>query len=214
MARQLRIQGSGDIFHVTARGNRRQEIFRDDTDRARLIALLDAACERCKWRLHAYCLMPNHYHLVIELVEPTLSDGFQWLNGIYAQAFNRRHRMTGHLFQGRFHSAAVQSDGHLLELSRYLAYNPVRAQLCAEPADWPWSSYRGTIGISPPVRFLAVDRVLGYFGGESEVARRRFQSFVTEARPLGATPRRNEPRPGVRPPDVALADVVGARVAV
>jgi REP element-mobilizing transposase RayT len=170
----------GDIFHVTARGNRRQEIFRDDSDRGRLIALLDAASERSKWRLHAYCLMPNHYHLVIELVEPTLSDGFQWLNGTYAQAFNRRHGFTGHLFQGRFHSEPVQSDGHLLELSRYLAHNPVRARLCAEPADWRWSSYRATAGITPPVRFLAVGRVLAYFGYEPEVARGRFQSFVND----------------------------------
>jgi REP-associated tyrosine transposase len=209
VARQLRTQNSGDVVHVTARGNRRQEIFRDDTDRARLIALLDAACERSKWRLHAYCLMPNHYHLVIELAEPTLSDGFQWLNGVYAQAFNLRHGFTGHLFQGRFHSETVQSDGHLLELSRYLAHNPVRARLCADPADWRWSSYRATAGIARPVRFLAVDRVLAYFGYEPEIAQRRFQSFVSDVRP----PRPNEPRPGVRPPDVALADVVGARVA-
>lgn len=209
MARQLRTQNSGDVVHVTAGGNRRQEIFRDDTDRARLIALLDAACERSKWRLHAYCLMPNHYHLVIELAEPTLSDGFQWLNGVYAQAFNLRHGFTGHLFQGRFHSETVQSDGHLLELSRYLAHNPVRARLCADPADWRWSSYRATAGIARPVRFLAVDRVLTYFGYEPEIAQRRFQSFVSDVRP----PRPNEPRPGVRPPDVALADVVGARVA-
>jgi REP-associated tyrosine transposase len=183
MARELRSQSAGDIFHVTARGNRRQQIFRDDTDRRRLIALLDAVCERSKWQVHAYCLMPNHYHLVIELLEPTLSEGFQWLNGVYAQAFNRRHGMTGHLFQGRFHSAAVESDGHLLELSRYLAHNPVRARLCSEPADWPWSSYRATTGVGRPGRFLAVDRVLAQFGDDPESARRRFQSFVHEAGP-------------------------------
>jgi putative transposase len=204
MARRLRSQGPGNIFHVTARGNRRQEIFLDDTDRARLLALLDATCERRQWRLHAYCLMPNHYHLVLELVGPTLSAGFQWLNGVYAQAFNRRHGMIGHLFQGRFHSEPVQSDGHLLELSRYLAHNPVRARLCG-------SSYRATAGFTPPAHFLSVDRVLAYFGYEREMARRRFQSFVNDPT---SPARPSEPRPGVRPRDVALADVVGAGVVV
>ena len=183
MARPPRTQFSGDVYHVTARGNRRQEIFVDDTDRSRLIALLDAACKRSKWQIHAYCLMPNHYHLVLEIGEPTLSEGFQWLNGVYAQAFNRRHGKTGHLFQGRFHSVRVESDEHLLELSRYLMRNPVRARLCSDPADWPWSNYRAIIGVSRPVRFLATERVLAYFGPDPESARRRFQSFVQDARP-------------------------------
>ena len=124
MARPPRTQSSGDVYHVTGRGNRRQEIFVDDTDRSRLIALLEAVCERSKWQIHAYCLMPNHYHLVLEIGEPTLSEGFQWLNGVYAQAFNRRHGKTGHLFQGRFHSVRVESDGHLLELSQLPAAQP------------------------------------------------------------------------------------------
>jgi putative transposase len=183
VARPPRTQTPGGVYHVTARGNRRQEIFIDDSDRWRMLELLTAVCEQSKWQIHAYCLMPNHYHLVVEIVEPTLSDGFQRLNSVYAQGFNRRHLKTGHLFQGRFHSVAVESEGHLLELSRYLVRNPVRARLCSEPADWPWSNYRAMLGITAPARFLAIERVLTYFGQDPDSARRRFRSFVRDARP-------------------------------
>jgi hypothetical protein len=126
--------------------------------------------------------MPNHYHLILEIDELTLSSGLQKLNGWYAQAFNRRHGFSGHLFQGRFHSAPVESDSHLLELARYVPLNPVRARLCDDPADWPWSSYRATLGMSRPLPFLAVDRVLGPFGLDRQRARTAFRHFVTEPR--------------------------------
>lgn len=125
--------------------------------------------------------MPNHYHLVVETPEPDLSIGMQWLNGAYAQAFNHRHSVDGHLFQGRFYSAPVEGDWHLLELSRYLALNPVDAGLCSHPGDWIWSSYAAVAGHVRPVRFLSVRRVLRLFGKSPRSARLRFQEFVNDS---------------------------------
>jgi REP-associated tyrosine transposase len=126
--------------------------------------------------------MPNHYHLVVETPEPDLSAGMQWLNGRYAQAFNHRHGLDGHLFQGRFHSLLVESDWHLLELSRYLALNPVKAELCRHPRQWAWGSYPAIAGLVRPRRFLAPDRTLAPFGRTRATARRRFEEFVNDRR--------------------------------
>lgn len=162
MARGRREQAPG-IYHVTSRGNRGQPVFPGDDDHGRFLELLEGVCSKAAWVIHAYCLMPNHYHLVVEIDAPTLSSGLQSLNGVYAQTFNHRHHFVGHLFQGRFHSARVETDAHLLELARYLPLNPVRGRLCDEPADWPWSSYRATLGLSRPAPWLSVDRVLELF---------------------------------------------------
>jgi REP element-mobilizing transposase RayT len=178
----LREQEPGGIYHVTSRGNRRQPIFVADTDHLRFLAQLETVCTKATWTVHAYCLMPNHYHLVLEIDVPTLSSGLQQLNGSYAQEFNRRHGFSGHLFQGRFHSAPVETDSHLLELARYVPLNPVRARLCDDPADWPWSSFRATLGMSRPAPFLAIDRVLGSFALDRRRARAAFRSFVAEPR--------------------------------
>jgi REP element-mobilizing transposase RayT len=185
MPRSPRIQLSGGTYHVTTRGNRRDRIFRDDRDYARLLEHLAVVVERFHWRCHAYCLMPNHFHLVIETVEANISGGMQRLNGAYAQWFNRRHHLTGHVFQGRFHDVLVESDVHLLELCRYLPLNPVRARLCRHPNDWPWSSYRAASSGEAPPPFLTVSRLLGWFGSEPERARQIFRSFVAEALPDG-----------------------------
>ena len=178
MPRPQRLQIAGGIYHVTARGNRRQEIFTDDRDRIRFLALLDQVAVRFGWSGHAYCLMPNHFHLVVETPGPTLSAGLQRLNGSYAQWFNWRHQKDGHLFQGRFHSVVVETDSHLLELSRYTVQNPVRARLCPSPIDWPWSSCRAILGLARPADFLVIGRVLSHFGPDLERARRAFHIFV------------------------------------
>jgi REP element-mobilizing transposase RayT len=140
-----------------------------------------------RWFFHAYCLMENHYHLVIETPEANLSAGVQRLNGRYAQAFNSRYALSGHLFQGRFHSVSVKSDGHLLELARYLALNPVRAGLCARPEDWPWSSCRAVLGMVSPPTFLRIERVLDCFGLHAEQQRANFDRFLRDAS-VGAEP--------------------------
>src|SRR5690349_10100890 len=139
MPRPLRLRPAEGIFHLTARENRRQRIFVDDIDRERCLARLATAVERFTWTCHAYCLMGNHLHLLIATLEENLSESMQWLLGRYAQNFNERHDLDGHLFQGRFKSRLVRSEPHLVELARYVVLNPVRAGLCRAAGDWPWS---------------------------------------------------------------------------
>jgi putative transposase len=185
--RSLRKLEPGGIYHVTARGNRKQRIFLADEDRELFLKLLARITIPLRWFFHAYCLMENHYHLVIETPEANLSAGVQRLNGRYAQAFNSRYALSGHLFQGRFHSVPVKSDGHLLELARYLALNPVRAGLCARPEDWPWSSCRAVLGMVSPPTFLRIERVLDCFGLHAEQQRANFDRFLRDAS-VGAEP--------------------------
>jgi putative transposase len=164
-----------------SRGNRGQDIFLAPTDFERFLSMLDRVAARRGWVGHAYCLLPNHYHVVMETSAANLSLGMQWLNGAYAQAFNRIHGYRGHLFQGRFHSVLVESDWHLIELSRYLALNPVRALLCNRPEEWPWSSYASVAGLVRPRPFVAPQRVLQSFGRTPDLARARFVDFVDDA---------------------------------
>jgi putative transposase len=156
MARPLRVQVAGGIYHVTARGNRRQETFRSDADYLLYLALLARVCERFKWEVFAYCLMPNHVHLVIRTREANLAAGMQRLHGVYAQCFNQRYGLDGHLFGGRYKSKLIASEGHAFATGRYVVLNPVRAGLCAHPAEWRWSSYRAAAGLAPRPRFLNV----------------------------------------------------------
>ena len=168
---------------MTDRGNRRQAIFLDSDDRDRFLSMLEHLARSRGWIGHGYCLMPNHYHLVVETPAGDLSSGMQWLNGRYAQDFNHRHAFDGHLFQGRFYSGQVEGDWHLLELSRYLARNPVEAGLCRHPAEWRWGSYRALAGLgpSPAPTFLDVRRVLSMFGPKADSARKRFRTFIDDA---------------------------------
>jgi len=181
MARPARVAPPGGVFHISSRGNRRQEIFTDDRDRLRFLELLDNTVSRQAWSCHAYCLMPNHFHLMIQTSAGDISTGMHGLNGAYAQWFNRRHGFDGHLFQSRFHSVLLQTNWHLLELSRYIVLNPVRARLCRDPADWRWSSYRALMALVPSPGFLTLDWLLEQFGGDSESARTAFRRFVREA---------------------------------
>jgi REP element-mobilizing transposase RayT len=144
-----------------------------------MLAAVSTAVDEFGWLVHAYCLMPNHYHLLVETPLPNLSRGMKKINGTYAQGFNARYTRVGHLFQDRFHSILVDRDDYLLILSRYIVLNPVRAGIADAPEEWIWSSYRPTIGMGPRPRFLTCEHVLGYFGESREKARRRYASFVT-----------------------------------
>jgi REP-associated tyrosine transposase len=185
MARPPRILVPGGFYHVTCRGNRRQPIYADDRDRELFLRLVGRVVARRAWRCHAFCLMPNHYHLVVETPKPDLSAGMHALNLGYARCFNLRHTFTGHLFERRFYAVLVQSDWHALELSRYVVLNPVRAGL-AEAADtWPWSSYRSAVGETACPAFLTLSWLLGFFGRDVERARAGYRSFVQDAAPTG-----------------------------
>src|SRR6185369_14352378 len=131
MARPLRLEFEGALYHVTSRGNERSPIFRDDRDRTKFLEILGSIASVSRWAVHAYCLMGNHYHLLLETPRPNLSAGMQRINGRYTQWFNRRHRRAGHLLQGRFKAILVERDPHLLELCRYVVLNPVRAGMAA-----------------------------------------------------------------------------------
>lgn len=145
MARPLRIEYPGALYHVTTRGNARADIYLDDGDRRAFLAVLAQVDERFGWRLFAYCLMGNHYHLLVETPRANLSRGMRQLNGVYTQRFNRAHGRVGHLFQGRYKAILVEREAHLLELCRYVVLNPVRAGMVARAEDWPWSSVHATL---------------------------------------------------------------------
>jgi REP element-mobilizing transposase RayT len=174
MTRPLRLQVAGGTYHVTARGNRRQSIFVDDDDRQAYLQTLARVQRRHHWQVLSFCLMPNHVHLLVQTPVPNLSLGMQLLNGSYGQAFNRRHAGDGHVWQGRFHSRLVQVERYLREVMRYIALNPVRANLAAKPEDWAWSSYPALTGLVDPPRFLATDQALAWFGGTPAT----FRDFV------------------------------------
>jgi len=186
MARAFRTQVAGLLYHVTARGNRREPIFADDFDRQRFLGLTALVVRKYHWTCHAYCLMTTHYHLMITTREPNIGRGMQALNGRYAQSFNRRHKLAGHVFQDRYHSVVVEQESHLLELVRYIALNPVRAGLCSAPEDWRWSSYACTLGVRKTPDFLSDDFVLGCFAPEREKALRRLHAFVDPETPAWA----------------------------
>jgi putative transposase len=178
MARPLRIEYDGALYHVTSRGNERRAIFRDDTDRELFLNTLAEVVERFHWICHAYCLMDNHYHLVIETPDGNLSKGMRQLNGVYTQAFNRRHRRVGHLFQGRFKAILVQKESYFLEVCRYVVLNPVRARAVARPQQWRWSSYGATAGAISAHRCLTSEEILGQFGQRRALAQQKYREFI------------------------------------
>ena len=147
MARPLRLEYAGALYHVTSRGDRREDIYRDDEDREEWLAVLAEVCERFNWVLHAWCQMTNHYHILVETIDGNLSRGMRQLNGVYTQRFNRRHGEVGHLYQGRYKAILVQKESYLQELTRYVVLNPLR-RMVEKLEDWPWSSYPATIGLT------------------------------------------------------------------
>jgi REP element-mobilizing transposase RayT len=182
VARPLRIEFAGALYHVTARGNERRQIFLGnlDEDRAAFLEVLTSTCERFRWTCHAYCLMTNHYHLLVETADANLSLGMRQLNGVYTQHVNRARRRVGHLFQGRFKGILVERDSYLLELARYVVLNPVRAGMVGSPRDWPWSSYQATVGEVPPLPFLETDWLLRAFADSRAEAIAAYRRFVAE----------------------------------
>ena len=178
MARPLRIEFAGAVYHVMSRGNARQEIVLDDADREKRLDWLRRTVETYGWRLHAFALMRNHDHLFFETPEPNLSAGMQYLNGSYTSYFNRRHGRCGHLFQGRFKAHLIEEDGYFLEVSRYIHLNPVRAEVLTRLEQYPWSSYRGYQRASRAIHWVTYDRVLGEFDTSPGLARRAYTRFV------------------------------------
>lgn len=190
MPRQLRIEYPGALYHLMNRGDRREPIFKDDLDRQRFLLTLGQACAKTSWQVHAYCLMLNHFHLVIETPQANLVAGMKWFLGTYTARFNRRHKLFGHLFSGRYKSLIVDGsgNGYLRTVCDYVHLNPVRAKLLT-PAqslrDFRWSSYGGYL--QPPGKrapWLRVDRLLGEMGipQDSVAGRRQFESNMEQRR--------------------------------
>lgn len=180
MSRPIRIEFPDALYHVTARGDRREDIFEDDQDRQAFLSILEQVINRFNWICHAWCLMDNHYHLLVQTPDGNLSKGMRQLNGVYTQVSNRRHRRVGHLFQGRFKAILVDSDAYLLELTRYVVLNPVRAGMVQKAADWTWSSYRASVGMEPAAPWLAIDGLLAQFANRRSLAQERYAQFVEE----------------------------------
>jgi putative transposase len=178
MARPLRIEFPGALYHLTSRGNARQTIFFDEEDFTDFLTVLGQVAKRYHLLLHSYCLMPNHYHLLIETPEGNLARGMRQLNGTYTQHANQRHQRVGHLFQGRYRSILIDKANYLLELSRYIALNPVRANLVEDPKDWPWSAYPQLIGFNRRIPCLSSDWILAQFAPERKAAIKAYQAFV------------------------------------
>lgn len=182
MARPLRLEFPGALYHVTARGNARNVIVLDDEDRELFLGCLEDVITRCGWICHAYCLMENHDHLLIETPEGNLSQGMRQFNGVFTQRMNRRHGRVGHLFQGRFKAIVVEREGYLLELCRYIVLNPLRAGMVTDLERYPWSSYPATRGLVEGPGWFTPDWVLSQFDTRRAGAQRRYAEFVAEGR--------------------------------
>lgn len=180
MSRPLRIQFPGALYHITSRGNARESIYRTDGDRRAFLRLMGNVATRFSWRFLGYCLMGNHYHLIAETLEPTLSRGMRQLNGEYTRHFNREHHRVGHLLQGRYTAILVDRETQLMNLARYVVLNPVRAGLTARAEAWPWSSHRAVAGMAPGPDWLAADALLVLFGPTRAQARKEYARFVAD----------------------------------
>ena len=182
MARPLRIEYAGAYYHVTSRGNERKAIFRDDQDRQNFLKLFARAVEEFHLRLHGYVLMNNHYHLLVETPQGGLNRALRYLNGVYTQTFNRRHRRVGHLFQGRYKAILVDKESYLLELSRYVHLNPWRLTKSQDPFAYRWSSLGFYVGRATAPKWLTVRDVLSNFGSKGKTG---YKEFIVEGMNTG-----------------------------
>ena len=182
MGRKPREEQAGGVYHVFARGNDRHQLFITDADRVLYLTLVGTVTMQRRWRTMAYCLMTNHFHLLIETPSPNLAAGMQRLQSVYARTFNRRHGRTGHVFERRFGAERVESDAQLQMVARYIAVNPVEAGLCGRPEAWPWSSHAVVVGRAVGPRWLDMDRLLEFFGNVGGDPAERYARLVAERR--------------------------------
>lgn len=180
MARPIRIEYPGALYHVTSRGNARQKIFWGDIDYLEFKNVLREVIKRSRWIAHAYCLMGNHYHLLIETPQANLSSGMRQLNGVYTQRSNQRHKQGGHIFQGRYKAYLVEKETYFLELCRYIVLNPVRARMVQHPEEWRWSSYRETAGEETDSDLFHTDFLLGHFSSDRMKAQELYKGFILD----------------------------------
>ncbi|MBI1921548.1 MAG: transposase [Geobacter sp.] len=180
MARPLRIEYPGAFYHVTSRGNEQKDIFKSRRDREKFLEYLASATERYGAVVHAYCLMNNHYHLLLETPSGNLSQIMRHINGAYTTYFNVKRKRSGHLFQGRYKAILVEADEYLVELSRYIHLNPVKVGIVERPEHYQWSSYQSFIGQSKPPAWLRTGFILGCFAKKEADARKKYRSFVED----------------------------------
>jgi putative transposase len=180
VARPLRIQYPNAFYHVTSRGNERKAVFRTDKDRQRFLVYLQSAHERYGALIHVYCLMGNHYHLLLETPRSNLSQILHHVNGAYTTYFNVKRKRSGHLFQGRYRAILVEKDAYCQELSRYIHLNPLRAGMVKDLRDYPWSSYAFYVGLKKKPSWLETDDILGYYGQRESQAQKKYREYVEE----------------------------------
>jgi putative transposase len=178
MSRPLRVEYPDAVYHVTSRGNARNDIFQSDQDRKEFLSIMEKVVRRYNWICHAYCLMDNHYHLLIETPDGNLSQGMRQLNGIYTQKYNWMNHTTGHVFQGRYKAILIEKESYLLELCRYIVLNPVRANMVVKPEEWKWSSYRYTAGVIKAPEYLTTDWIISLFSESRTEAQKLYRRFV------------------------------------
>ncbi len=178
MARPLRIEFSDALYHVTCRGNEQRAIFRSDRDRKAFLGFLAEAVQRFGWSVTAWVLMTNHFHLVVQTPQPNLSKGMHWFNSAFVGWFNRVHKRSGHLYQGRFKALLIEKEAYFAEVLRYVVLNPVRAHMVERPENYKWSSYRATAGLDAAPDWLDLASVLPLFHQERESAQADYREFV------------------------------------
>ncbi len=188
MPRAKRIHYEGAVYHVTSRGNERRKIVFDDSDRCLFLKILAEVVEEHHLHCHAWVLMDNHYHLLLETPAANLSMAMKHLNGLYTQRFNRKRGRVGHLFQGRFKAIHVDKESYLKELCRYVVLNPVRAKMVKHPKEWKWSSYRATVGMEKAPSWLETKWLLGLFDKRLGSAQKAYQGFVDDGLQAGTSP--------------------------
>jgi putative transposase len=211
MARRPRIRLPGAVYHVHTRGNRKQSIFRDDDDRELFLRLVGSVHRQYGVRMYAVCLMETHYHAMIEAPRDNLSDAMRQLNGVFTQATNRRHGLTGHLFGERFSATIIERDRSLRRCVRYVMRNPVKSGAVKHPADWPWSTYRATAGEAASPEWLTSDWLPWAFEADSlAAAQRKFAEYVNQPRAQKAI-NWNQIGYGSKEFEAALAEVARRR---